>query len=159
MTCMVLFPGKTKAKLVEKWFKKIRKYRKFPIFTHHLRTFCETFVRMFVSVAYISVRMFLRKYVSETGPRCGLTCGHPFSHNCVGVSIKDPEPSPSLRFPSEVKRFRPSIRELQYKVCHTHSMKYSTLMQYKYLHFYSSESTLIISTSYFLFLCIIERTC
>ena len=69
MTCMVLFPGKTKAKLVEKQFKKIRKYRKFPIFTHHLRTFCETLVRMFVSVAYISVRMFLRKYVSETGPR------------------------------------------------------------------------------------------
>ena len=53
----------------KKQFKKIRKYKKFPIFTHHLRTFCETLLRMFVSVAYISVRMFLHKYISEAGPR------------------------------------------------------------------------------------------
>ena len=60
---------KTKTKLVNKQFKKILKYEKFLKFTHYSRTFCETLVRMFVSVAYISLRIFLRKCFSETGPR------------------------------------------------------------------------------------------
>ena len=36
-------------------------------------------------------------------------CGHPFPHHRVGVIIKGPQPSSPRRFPSNVKRFQPSI--------------------------------------------------
>ena len=57
-------------------------------------------------------------------PGCGLKCGPPFQHHCVGVIIKGPEDSPPWRFPSHVKRFLAQIPNMSFVGLHQSCLVY-----------------------------------